>query len=238
MRPSSRSTVRPDRTSDRLARIPADPADTVCDVQLTVVDHPLARARLSRMRDQRTDNAAFRAALRELTQMLVYEATRDLEVAEEPLSTPVTDTVGFRLANPPLLVPVLRAGLGMADTAHGMLPESQMGFVGLARNEVTFQPEAYMASLPESLVGRGVFVLDPMLATGGSLVHCCTLLTDRGATDITVLCALAAPEGLQRLAESGLPLRVFTASVDERLNENAYIVPGLGDAGDRQFGAV
>jgi uracil phosphoribosyltransferase len=210
----------------------------VCGVQLTVVDHPIARARLSRMRDERTDNAAFRAALRELTQMLVYEATRDLEVAEEPITTPVTDTIGFRLAAPPLIVPVLRAGLGMADTAHGMLPESQMGFVGLARNEVTFEPEPYMASLPESLVGRAVFVLDPMLATGGSLVNCCTLLTDRGATDITVLCALAAPEGLRRLEQSGLPLRVFTASVDERLNEHAYIVPGLGDAGDRQFGAV
>ncbi len=213
-------------------------ADTVCGVQLTVVDHPIARARLSRMRDERTDNAAFRAALRELTQMLVYEATRDLEIAEEPITTPVTDTIGFRLAAPPLIVPVLRAGLGMADTAHGMLPESQMGFVGLARNEVTFEPEPYMASLPESLVGRAVFVLDPMLATGGSLVNCCTLLTDRGATDITVLCALAAPEGLERLEQSGLPLRVFTASVDERLNEHAYIVPGLGDAGDRQFGAV
>jgi uracil phosphoribosyltransferase len=216
----------------------ANTADTVCGVQLTVVDHPIARARLSRMRDERTDNAAFRAALRELTQMLVYEATRDLEVAEEPITTPVTDTIGFRLAAPPLIVPVLRAGLGMADTAHGMLPESQMGFVGLARNEVTFEPEPYMASLPESLVGRAVFVLDPMLATGGSLVNCCTLLTDRGATDITVLCALAAPEGLERLEQSGLPLRVFTASVDERLNEHAYIVPGLGDAGDRQFGAV
>ena len=210
----------------------------MCGVQLTVVDHPIARARLSRMRDERTDNAAFRAALRELTQMLVYEATRDLEVAEEPITTPVTDTIGFRLAAPPLIVPVLRAGLGMADTAHGMLPESQMGFVGLARNEVTFEPEPYMASLPESLVGRAVLVLDPMLATGGSLVNCCTLLTDRGATDITVLCALAAPEGLERLGASGLPLRVFTASVDERLNEHAYIVPGLGDAGDRQFGAV
>jgi uracil phosphoribosyltransferase len=214
------------------------PADTVARVQLTVVDHPLARARLSRMRDQRTDNAAFRAALRELTQMLVYEATRDLAVAEEPITTPVTATTGYRLAAPPLIVPVLRAGLGMADTAHGMLPESQMGFVGLARNEVTFLPEAYMASLPESLVGRQVFVLDPMLATGGSLVHCCTLLTDRGATEITVLCALAAPDGLARLEGSGLPLRVFTASVDEGLDDKAYIVPGLGDAGDRQFGAV
>ena len=210
----------------------------MCAVQLTVVDHPIARARLSRMRDERTDNAAFRAALRELTQMLVYEATRDLAVAEEPITTPVTSTIGYRLAAPPLIVPVLRAGLGMADTAHGMLPESQMGFVGLARNEVTFQPEAYMASLPESLVDRQVIVLDPMLATGGSLVHCCGLLTGRGATEITVLCALAAPEGLRRLEESGLPLRVFTASVDERLNDSAYIVPGLGDAGDRQFGAV
>jgi len=190
------------------------------------------------MRDERTDIAMFRAALRELTQMLVYEATRDLAIAEEPIQTPVTSTTGYRLAAPPLIVPVLRAGLGMADTAHGMLPESQMGFVGLARNEETFQPEAYMASLPESLVGRHVFVLDPMLATGGSLVHCCGLLTARGATEITVLCALAAPEGVRRLEESGLPLRVFTASIDEGLNDKAYIVPGLGDAGDRQFGAV
>jgi uracil phosphoribosyltransferase len=210
----------------------------VSRVQLTVVDHPLARARLSRMRDERTDNANFRAALRDLTQMLMYEATRDLTVSETPIRTPVSGTTGYTVAEPPLIVPVLRAGLGMADTAHRMLPESQMGFVGLARNEVTFEPEAYMASLPASLVGRDVFVLDPMLATGGSLVHCCGLLTARGTTSITVLCALAAPDGIRRLEESGLPLRVFTASVDERLNEHAYIVPGLGDAGDRQFGAV
>jgi uracil phosphoribosyltransferase len=190
------------------------------------------------MRDERTDNANFRAALRDLTQMLMYEATRDLAVAEESIQTPVTGTTGYRVASPPLIVPVLRAGLGMADTAHRMLPEAQMGFVGLARNEETFEPEAYMASLPESLVDREVFVLDPMLATGGSLVHCCGLLTARGATSITVLCTLAAPEGLRRLEESGLPLRVFTASVDEGLNDKAYIVPGLGDAGDRQFGAV
>jgi uracil phosphoribosyltransferase len=210
----------------------------VSAVQLTVVDHPLARARLSRMRDERTDNANFRAALRDLTQILVYEATRDLELAEEPITTPVTATTGYRIAAAPLIVPVLRAGLGMADTAHRMLPESQMGFVGLARNETTFQPEAYMASLPETLVGRHVFVLDPMLATGGSLINCCGLLTDRGAEEITVLCVLAAPEGLRRLEGSGLPLRVFTTSVDEGLNDKAYIVPGLGDAGDRQFGAV
>ena len=213
-------------------------ADTVSRVQLTVVDHPLARARLTRMRDERTDNAMFRAALRELTQMLVYEATRDLTIAEEPIQTPVTSTTGYRLAAPPLIVPVLRAGLGVADTAHGMLPESQMGFVGLARNEETFQPEAYMASLPESLVGRHVFVLDPMLATGGSLEHCCRLLADRGCTDITVLCVLAAPVGIERLERSGLPLRLVTASIDEGLNDRMFIVPGLGDAGDRQFGGM
>ena len=207
-------------------------------MDIRVVDHPLAKARLSTMRDARTNNAAFRVALQELTLMLIYEATRDAEVAVDRIHTPVARTDAYRLANPPLLVPVLRAGLGMADQAHRMLPEAQMGFVGLARNEVTFQPEAYMASLPESLVGRQVFVLDPMLATGGSLVHCCELLVARGTTSITVLCALAAPEGIARLEESGLPLRVFTASIDEGLNDKAYIVPGLGDAGDRQFGAV
>jgi uracil phosphoribosyltransferase len=133
-------------------------------------------------------------------------------------------------------VPVLRAGLGMAEAAFNLLPESQMGFVGLARDEHTHLPHAYMASLPESLAGRPVIVLDPMLATGGSLLHCLRLLAERGAEDLTVICALAAPEGLARIEQSGLPVRVFTASIDERLNDDAYIVPGLGDAGDRQFG--
>ena len=207
-------------------------------VQTLVVDHPLARARLTTMRDARTDNATFRAALRELTLMLVYEATRELAVVTSTIMTPVARTVGTQLANPPLLVPVLRAGLGMAEAAYGLLPEAQMGFVGLARDEVTFAPRAYLESLPTDLTGRPVFVLDPMLATGGSMEHSCRLLTSRGATDITVLCALSAPEGLARLEASGLPLRVVTASIDERLNDSAYIVPGLGDAGDRQFGAV
>lgn len=207
-------------------------------MQIIVVDHPLARARLSTMRDARTDNATFRAALRELTLMLVYEATRGLATISAALMTPVARTLGTQLANPPLLVPVLRAGLGMAEAAFGLLPEAQMGFVGLARDEETFQPRAYMESLPDDLTNRPVFVLDPMLATGGSMEHSCRLLTDRGATDVTILCALAAPEGLARLEQSGLPLRVVTGSIDERLNDSAYIVPGLGDAGDRQFGAV
>jgi uracil phosphoribosyltransferase len=124
----------------------------------------------------------------------------------------------------------------MAEAAFNLLPESHMGFVGLARDEQTHEAHPYMASLPDSLAGRPVIVLDPMVATGGSLLHCLTLLVSRGADDLTVICALAAPEGLQTLEASGLPVRLFTASVDERLNERAYIVPGLGDAGDRQFG--
>jgi uracil phosphoribosyltransferase len=188
------------------------------------------------MRDARSSNAEFRAALRELATLLVYEATRDLATVEEPVTTPVSDAVGTAIANPPLLVPVLRAGLGMAEAAFNLLPESQMGFVGLARDERTHQPHAYMASLPDDLSGRPVIVLDPMLATGGSLLHCLRLLAGRGAEDLTVICALAAPEGVAAVEASGLPVRIFTASIDERLNANAYIVPGLGDAGDRQFG--
>lgn len=205
-------------------------------MQLTVVDHPIVQARLTVMRDERSTNSEFRAALRELATLLVYEAARDLERADLPVTTPVAPTTGVAIANPPLLVPVLRAGLGMAEAAFNLLPESQMGFVGLARDEITHEPVPYMASLPDSLGDRPVFVLDPMLATGGSLLHCLHLLTARGADDLTVVCALVAPEGLSALEESGLPIRLFTASVDECLNDRAYIVPGLGDAGDRQFG--
>ena len=186
------------------------------NLDVTVVDHPLAAARLSTMRDARTDNAAFRAALRELTLMLIFEASRTLATEQVPIHTPVARTSATRLTNPPLLVPVLRAGLGMADQAHAMIPDSQMGFVGLARDETTLLPTPYMESLPESLAGRPVYVLDPMLATGGSMVHTIELLTGRGATDVTAICALAAPEGLQRLAAARLPVRVVTASVDER----------------------
>lgn len=207
-------------------------------METIVVDHPLAAARLTTIRDVRTDSATFRAALRELTLLLIYEATRTIPTVDVPLMTPVAKTTGTALVNPPLLVPVLRAGLGMAEASMALLPESQMGFVGLARDEQTLLPRAYMESLPASLTGRPVFVLDPMLATGGSLEHACGMLTTRGADQITILCVLAAPEGLARLERTGLPLTIVTAAVDERLNESGYIVPGLGDAGDRQFGAV
>ena len=205
-------------------------------METVVVDHPIVRSRLTVLRDARTSNAEFRVALRELTTLLVYESTRDLAERSFPVTTPVGPTEGHTVADPPLLVPVLRAGLGMADAASQLLPESQMGFVGLARDERTHEPTPYMASLPESLVGRSAIVLDPMVATGGSLLHCVSLLAARGCRDITVVCVLAAPEGLARLAGSGLPLRLVTASIDDGLNDDAFIVPGLGDAGDRQFG--
>lgn len=206
----------------------------VMDVHL--IEHPLAAARLTMMRDERTDNATFRAALRELTTMLVYEATRDAPVQEITVQTPVATTTGVRLSSPPLLVPVLRAGLGMAEQAHALIPEARMGFVGMARDEVTHQPVPYLESLPDDLSGTRVFVLDPMIATGGSMASTIGRLTDRGASDITAICVLAAPEGIDCLVAAGGVTRLITASVDERLNEHAFIVPGLGDAGDRQFG--
>jgi uracil phosphoribosyltransferase len=205
-------------------------------MDVLVVEHPLAKARLTTMRDARTDSSVFRAALHELTMMLVYEATRELPVRTERIHTPVARTDGYRLADAPLLVPVLRAGLGMADEAHKLIPDAQMGFVGLARDEETLQPTPYLESLPEDLSAKPVMVLDPMLATGGSMKYTIDLLVDRGATDVTAVCALAAPEGIDVLQRAGLPMRLVTASIDERLNDSGFIVPGLGDAGDRQYG--
>ena len=205
-------------------------------MEVHVVDHPLAAARLTALRDERTDNATFRAALRELTLLLVYEATRDAPVETFPIRTPLAETQGVRLAKSPLLVPVLRAGLGMVSEAHAAIPDARVGMVGVARDEETHQPVPYLESLPDDLTSLPVMVLDPMLATGGSMVHTIGLLQRRGATDITVLCVVAAPEGLAALEKVAPNVRVFTVAVDDGLNEIAFIVPGLGDAGDRQFG--
>ena len=205
-------------------------------MEVHVVDHPLALARLTTLRDERTDNAVFRAALRDLTLMLVYEATRHTPTEPVPVRTPLADTTGCRLANPPLLVPVLRAGLGMVDQAHALIPEAHVGFVGVARDEETHLPTPYLESLPDDLSSQPVMVLDPMLATGGSMAHTVGLLKSRHANDITAVCVVVAPEGIAKLEQVAPEMRVFTATIDERLNEIAYIVPGLGDAGDRQFG--
>jgi len=205
-------------------------------MDVRVVDHPLAVARLTVLRDERTLNADFRAALGDLATMLVYEATRDAQRESFPIRTPLAETLGVRLARPPLLVPVLRAGLGLLDNALALLPQAHVGFVGLARNEETHRPDSYLEALPDDLTDMPVMILDPMLATGGSMTHTVGLLQRRGAVDITVLCVVSAPEGIAALEKVAPNARLFTVAVDDSLNEIAYIVPGLGDAGDRQFG--
>ncbi len=207
-------------------------------MQVTVVDHPLAAQLLTRLRESGTDRAGFRLAMDDLSGILVYEASRDIEVEAIAIDTPLGPTTGTRVSRPPLVVPVLRAGLGMLGGILRYLPETDTGFIGVARNEETFAPEPYMNSVPDELNGRPVLVLDPMLATGGSMEHSCRILAERGAGPLTAVCVLAAPEGIARLEGSGLVAHVVTASIDERLNENAYIVPGLGDAGDRLFGTA
>jgi uracil phosphoribosyltransferase len=205
-------------------------------MDVRVVDHPLAAARLTTLRNEVTDNATFRAALRDLTLMLVYEAMRDADAEAISVRTPLAETTGYRLAHPPLLVPVLRAGLGMVDQAHALIPEARVGFVGVARNEQTHEPTPYLESLPDDLSSQPVIVLDPMLATGGSMAHTIGLLHSRNAVDITAICVVVAPEGIATLEKVAPDMRLFTATIDERLDDAAYIVPGLGDAGDRQFG--
>ena len=205
-------------------------------MDVRVVDHPLAAARSTTLRDERTDNAGFRSALCDLALMLVYEAMRDSSSTPVPIRTPKADTVGSRLASPPLLVPVLRAGLGMVEKAHQLIPEAKVGFVGMARDEETALPTPYLESLPDDLSATPVLVLDPMLATGGSMAHTLRLLNDRNAVDVTAVCVVCAPEGIAALEKVSPNLKLYTAAVDDGLNEVSYIMPGLGDAGDRQFG--
>jgi uracil phosphoribosyltransferase len=207
-------------------------------MELTVVDHPLAARLLTRLRDETTDRAAFRLAMDELAGMLVYEACRHLPTEPVEVATPLGPATGIRIPRPPLVVPVLRAGLGLHGAVIRLLPETDTAYVGVSRNEATLEPEQYMNSVPTDLAGRPVLVLDPMLATGGSLAHACRILADRGAGALTGVCVLAAPEGIAHIEKSGLVERVVTAAVDERLDERAFIVPGLGDAGDRLFGTA
>jgi len=206
-------------------------------VQITVIDHPLAAERLAILRDATTSNAEFRQALDGLGGMLVYEATRSLTTTEGTVITPLGPAPSRSLAKVPLLVPVLRAGVGLVQPALRLIPQAEVGFVGLARDEETFNPRPYLAKLPGSLQGRPIIVLDPMLATGGSLEFTIRLLLERGAeTPLTVVCVLAAPEGIERMKATGIDMHLVTAAIDSHLNDQAFIVPGLGDAGDRQFG--
>ena len=206
-------------------------------MEIQVVEHPLIASRMTIMRDERSNNAAFRAALADLGAMLVYEAAKDLELQSFDVQTPVATAEGFRLAKPPIIVPVIRAGLGMIDPALSMIPDAHVGFIGLARDEETHEPVPYLEALPQDLSGQPVFLVDPMLATGGSLLHAIRLLEGRGADDITCICMISAQPGVDALVEAGVNVKkLVTAVVDPELNSDSYILPGLGDAGDRLYG--
>jgi len=210
-------------------------------VELRAIDHPLVAHKVTLLRDRRTSNPTFRQLVDELVTLLAYEATREVRVDAVQVETPITTTSGVELSRPrPLVVPILRAGLGMLEGMMRLMPAAEVGFVGMVRDEQTLQPFTYAERLPKDLSGRQCYVLDPMLATGGSLGGTVQFLVDRGADHITCICLMAAPEGIARMRELvdpiGVPCTLVTAAIDERLNEHGYIVPGLGDAGDRLYG--
>jgi uracil phosphoribosyltransferase len=213
-------------------------------MQTLVADHPLIAHKLSALRDVHTETPVFRSLTDELVTLLAYEATRDVRVEHTSVQTPLALADGVKLARPmPLVVPVLRAGIGMLDGMARLLPKADVGFVGLARDEQTLIATTYATRLPADLTGRDTFVLDPMLATGGTLVAVFEMLAARGAASMTAICLLSAPEGLARVHDAfgddyPIPVKVVTAGLDERLNERGYIMPGLGDAGDRLFGEI
>ena len=203
--------------------------------EIHVVENALALDRMTRLRESSTGVSEFRRLLRDLSSMLVYEAMRNAPLAPLDIDTPMGPTVGARLEQPPVVVPVLRAGLGMLDAALELLGDVPVGFVGLVRNEQTLEARQYLSTVPDDLAGREALVLDPMLATGGSCVHACELLRAHGAGRVVAVCVIAAPEGIDRLRDSGAADAVYVAAIDECLDDNGFILPGLGDAGDRQF---
>tara|TARA_R110002051_G_scaffold108532_1_gene181253 strand:- start:19944 stop:20576 length:633 start_codon:yes stop_codon:yes gene_type:complete len=210
-------------------------------MRVHVADHPLITHKLTVLRDKTTAAPTFRALTEELVTLLAYEATRSVRVEEVDIETPVTATKGVAISSPkPLVVPILRAGLGMLEGMVNLIPTAEVGFLGMIRNEETLQPDTYAERLPDDLSNRQCFVLDPMLATGGSLIAAIQYLLDRGAEDVTAVCILGAPEGLAAVekAMEGRDVTIVLGAVDERLNEHGYIVPGLGDAGDRLYGLV
>ena len=212
-------------------------------MRVLIADHQLINHKLTYLRDKRTDSPTFRRLVEELVTLLAYEATRDVRVEPFEIETPVARTTGIKLANPkPLVVPILRAGLGMLDGMVRILPSAEVGFLGMMRNEETLEAITYANRLPDDLRGRQCYVLDPMLATGGTLTMAIHYLVERGADDITAITLLSAPEGIAHVERefTGLevPVTLVTGAVDERLNEHGYIVPGLGDAGDRLYGLV
>jgi len=214
-------------------------------MRLTVASHPLISHKVTILRDKNTPSPIFRLLAEELVTLLAYEATRDVIVTEVEVETPLTKTKGLRLAEPrPIIIPVLRAGLGMLEGMIKLLPTAEVGFLGIKRNEETLEPYTYANRLPDDLAKRQVYIVDPMLATGGTLNDSIDYVFERGAKDVTCVCLLGAPEGVenvkQHLAKKwpGKNVHVVLGALDEKLNEVGYIVPGLGDAGDRLYGVA
>lgn len=210
-------------------------------MRVFVADHPLITHKLTVLRSATTPQPTFRLLIEELMTLLAYEATREVRVEPHDIVTPVAPTTGVQLSHPlPLIVPILRAGLGMLEGMVKLVPTAEVGFLGMVRDEETLEPTTYAERLPEDLSGRQCFVLDPMLATGGSLAAAIKFLFDRGADDVTAICVLGTPEGVEVLKEAAGDRNVtlVLGALDEGLNEHAYIVPGLGDAGDRLYGTI
>ncbi|PCE16465.1 uracil phosphoribosyltransferase [Microbacterium sp. SZ1] len=210
-------------------------------MRVHVADHPLVTHKLSVLRDHRTPSPVFRQLTEELVTLLAYEATRSVKVSPIEITTPVTKTMGVKISEPrPIVVPILRAGLGMLEGLVKLLPTAEVGFLGMVRDEQTFEPTTYAERLPEDLSDRQCFAIDPMLATGGSLAAAIQFLFDRGAKDVTAICLLGTPEGVAAIEEMAgdRDVTLVLGALDERLNEKGYIVPGLGDAGDRLYGTV
>jgi uracil phosphoribosyltransferase len=210
-------------------------------MRVHVADHPLVTHKLTVLRDRATPSPTFRALAEELVTLLAYEATREVRVTPVTVSTPVAEAEGLAIATPrPLVVPILRAGLGMLEGMVKLVPTAEVGFLGMVRDEQTLRPSIYAERVPEDLADRQCFVLDPMLATGGSLIAAIRYLFDRGASDVTAICLIGAPEGVAavRAATEGREVTIVLGALDERLNDKGYIVPGLGDAGDRLYGTV
>ncbi|NBQ97796.1 MAG: uracil phosphoribosyltransferase [Microbacteriaceae bacterium] len=208
-------------------------------MRIHVADHPLITHKLTVLRDKNTPSPVFRQLVEELVTLLAYEATREVKTEEVSVETPVTVAKGVRLSRPrPIIIPVLRAGLGMLEGIVKLLPTAEVGFLGIKRNEETLQPYTYANRLPDDLTGRQVFIIDPMLATGGTLIDSIDYVFDRGATEVTCICLLGAPEGLAAVKEhvGDRNVQIVLGALDEKLNEHGYIVPGLGDAGDRLYG--
>ncbi|MCS3843721.1 MULTISPECIES: uracil phosphoribosyltransferase [unclassified Microbacterium] len=210
-------------------------------MRVHVADHPLITHKLSVLRDVRTSSPVFRQLTEELVTLLAYEATRNVKVSPVEITTPVTTTMGVKISEPrPIVVPILRAGLGMLEGMVKLLPTAEVGFLGMVRDETTFEPTTYAERLPDDLSDRQCFAIDPMLATGGSLGAAIEFLFKRGAQDVTAICLIGTPEGVEAIKKmvGDRDVTLVLGALDERLNEKGYIVPGLGDAGDRLYGTV